>query len=292
MRFAVTTFQRVFDTRPNRDVVNLERLIWGLTHFLIKPKARPLMERELERLEQAWLAWQEDRYVPGKYWSRLSKAGQKAESEGGDSQMRAESELHHLRKEITSAVKKDLRLWSPTHYPPDSRRGSENVVHLSALVLDYDAGATIRQARELWAEYFHILHTTWSHRPENPKFRVILPLAQPVSARDWPAVYAWAEERTDFSIDPSNKGPGTTFALPAVPSAEAVRVAYSRPGPLFDAGLEGLVSKSAEPAERGVEPHEPNHFRLPIPGHEVVAGGDEVSEEPEDPWDQAEFPWS
>lgn len=292
MRFAVTTFQRVFDTRPNRDVVSLERLIRGLTHFLVKPKAQPVMEREIDRLEQAWEAWQSDRYVAGKYWSRLSKARQRAEAEGRDGTEGAVLELHHLRKEIAGAVKKDLRLWSPAHYPPDSRRGSENVLHLSSLVLDYDSGVAIGEAGELWAEYFHVIHTTWSHTREIPKFRLILPLAEPVLAQDWPAVYAWAEERTGFSIDPSNKGPGTTFALPAVPSADVVRVASSSPGPLLDARLEGLVSRIADPPEQGVVPHEPNHFRLPIPGHELVEGSSE-NREFDDPWQNgAEFPWS
>lgn len=277
MKLAVTTFQRVFDTEPNRDLVDLETLIYGLTHFLVRPKARALVAREANRLDVAVQAWNEGRYGPGKYWSRLSQAKKRADAEGRDGAAAVQREIEHQRREIHSLAKKDLRLWSPTHYPAGSRRGGDNVLHLSCLVLDFDDGTAIDDAVEPWDGYFHILHTTWSHRPEHPKFRLTLPLAAPVAAPDWPVVYAWALERTDGRADPSKKGAGTTFALPAVPDGDRPRTAFSRPGPLLDAALEGLVDKAAPRVDEPVEPHEPNHFRLPIPGHQVVGPGPETT---------------
>lgn len=290
MRFAVTTFQRVFDTNPNRDVLGLERLIYGLTHFLVKPKATAQVQKELERLERAEKAFRQGSYESGRYWGRLTKAKHGAEAMGTDPREATEKELAHLRKEILGGPKKDLRLWSPTHYPPDSRRGGENVLHISCLVLDYDSGISIEDAAERWHEYFHIVHTTWSHTDDTAKFRLTLPLAQPVRKNDWPAVYAWAEERADFKIDPSNKGAGTTFALPAVADPEAPRRAFSSPGPLLDIRLEGLIDEPAELPEPDVSPDEPNHFRIPIPGHTLVEGSH--GGDSDDIWHEPSFPWS
>lgn len=288
MRFAVTTFQRVFDTVPNRDVIGLERLVSGLTRFMVKPRTLEAVEREQARIEAAWRAFSKGEYAPGKYWSRLAKAQRRGEA-GGESEA-AEREYRHLLKEAHAGPKRDLRLWSPTLYAAGAKRGSERVIHLSCLVLDYDAGLAIREATERFEEYFHIVHTTWSHTPEHPKFRLVLPLAEPVHPADWRRVYEWAEERSGRAVDPTGKSLGTTFALPTVPAAERPRTAFSSPGPLLDARVEGLLEHRAEPPPDGVEPHEPNHFRIAIPGHALVEGS--FGEDDADPWDEPAFPWS
>lgn len=243
-RFAVATFERVFDVEPTRDVVSLERLVAGLRRFLVKPETR-------------------DHPNP----------------------------------------KQDLRLWSPAHYPAGARRGSENVVHLSCLVLDYDSGVPVEEASATWEEYFHLIHSTWSHRPGHPKFRLVLPLAEPVRPADWPRVYGWAQERTGDRVDPTGKSVGTTFALPAVADAAMPRLALSRPGPLLDARVEGLVDEPADPppgpSSEEAQPDAPNHFRIPIPGNETVEGSlgwpaaDDAAaaDDGDDPWESASFPW-
>lgn len=296
--FAVTTFERVFDVEPNRDVVSLERLSQALQRFLVKPETRTKVERAEARIRAAWEAFDAGEHRAGKAWTRLSKAARAAESAGEDPRAAARAERRQMLSEARSDPKRDLRLWSPAHYPPDSRRGSENVVHLSCVVLDYDGGTGIDEAAAAWQDAFHIVHTTWSHTPEVPKFRLILPLAEPVRPADWRTVYEWAEERAAGTVDPTGKSVGTTFALPAVPDAAVPRVAFARPGPLLDARLEGLINAAAEAPPEGVEPHGPNHFRIPIPGHRVVEGshtapGDalEASADGDDPWDDAAFPW-
>ena len=298
VKFAVTTFQRVFDTEPNRDLIDLEQLIAGLTRFLVYPKAQAAVDRELRRLEEAEAAWRQGRYLGGKYWTRLSRAKKRAEADGGDGAAAVTKELLHLRKDIRSFAKKDQRLWSPTHYPSGSRRGGENVLHVSCLVLDFDSGVEPEEAVLPWQDYFHILHTTWSHTPEHAKFRLVLPLAAPVQAEDWSTVYDWALGRADHLADSSKKGAGTTFALPALPDADRPRSAFSRPGPLLDVGLEGLIEHPAPPADGLVEPHEPNHFRIPVPGRLVVEGdpsrgavGAVDAAGDEDLWKDP-FPWS
>lgn len=289
---------------PNRDVVSLERLSDALQRFMVKPETRAKVARTEAQIAAAWRAFEAGEHRSGKPWTRLSKAARKAEADGDDPLEAARQEREQMVSEARSDPKRDLRLWSPAHYPPDSRRGGENVVHLSCVVLDYDSGLEVGEAVAAWQDYFHIVHTTWSHTPEKPKFRLILPLAEPVRPSDWRAVYEWAEERAAGTVDPTGKSVGTTFALPAVADEAQPRIAFSRPGPLLDARLEGLIHQPAEPPEEGVEPHAPNHFRLPIPGHRVVEGSHmsdlstPTTEGPgaagaddDDPWDDVSFPW-
>ncbi|MEM1205904.1 MAG: hypothetical protein AAGN66_21920 [Acidobacteriota bacterium] len=299
-RFAVATFQRVFDVEPKRDVVTLEQLASGLTRFLVKPKTAATVEREVSRIEATWSRFEAGEYVGGRQGSRLLQAARRAEAEGRDPSAAARAERDHLLSEARSAPKRDLRLWSPAWYPEGSRRGSEHVLHLSCLVLDYDSGVSVREAGETWRDYFHVVHTTWSHTPEHPKLRLVLPLAQPVLPADWDAVYGWAQERTGHAVDPTGRSVGTTFALPAVADPAAPRIAHVAPGPLFAPRLEGLVQQVAEPPPV-VECGEPNHFRFSIPGHRVVEGSygepaasaqSPAGDTDDDPWDDPEFPWS
>lgn len=107
----------------------------------------------------------------------------------------------HVSKDGT---KKALPAWSPTIYRPNTTRGKANVEALSCLVLDYDGGTTIESALAAWGWRRGILHTSWSHTEEHHKFRVILPLAKPVAAEDWPGVFAWADRYTRRLLNPED----------------------------------------------------------------------------------------
>lgn len=294
--FAIATFERVFDTKPLRDVLTLEELSRGLRRFLVKPKTRQTLERNERRIEAAWQSFKEGE-ARGSIASALKRAAAEAEAKGKDPAQAAEEHYHHLLTEARSAPKRDLRLWSPALYPADAKRGGDNVIHLSCLVLDYDGGTTPQAASFTWQDYFHLVHSTFSYTPEKLKFRLILPLAEPVAPADWHRVYEWAQERTNDAVDPTGKSIGTTFALPAVPEIGAPRLAYTRPGPLLDTRIEGLITKAAPPPPR-LKAEEPNHFRIAIPGNEIVEGswpvdagapaaGDDIDD---DDW-QGAFPW-
>lgn len=107
-----------------------------------------------------------------------------------------------------------LDLWSPTQYAPDTKRGSDNVVSLSCLVLDYDDGCTIDDAWDRWDSYAMIVHTTWGHTAEHHRFRVVLPLAQPIAREHWAAVWAWGAEQSGQQVDPSCKDPARMYYVP------------------------------------------------------------------------------
>ena len=244
--FAACAFDRVFDVEPKQEFLTLPQLTTLLRRFEVKPKVRDQAERDVRRVDKAWEAWAQGVEAAGPVWPKLKKAAKKATDAGDDPHDAAQQRYQYLRAEAVRSAKKDFRLWAPALYKPNSRRGSENVVYLSCLVLDYDDGTPIEDASETWEAWFHIVHSTWSHSAAHHKFRVVVPLAQPVPAKHWRQVWHWAEDLVGAVIDPACKGEGHAFALPVVPDVAHPREAFSRPGPLLDPVLEGVVPTSAE----------------------------------------------
>ncbi len=70
-------------------------------------------------------------------------------------------------------------------------RRQDNVEAMHLLVLDYDEGLPINQAKELFSEYEHIGYTSYNHQfsknGKQPvdKYRVIFPLVTPCQKNDW-----------------------------------------------------------------------------------------------------------
>lgn len=243
--FTVTTFRRVFDATPATEVVNLEQLTAGLLRFSLRPELQAKVERVYTKILAAHEMWRTGS-GSGRRYSALVRAAKQAEQEGKDVAQAVANEVEHLKKLARSEAKNDLRIWSPTCYRSGARRGSDGVDHLSCLVLDYDDGyTTIEDASATWERWYHIVHTTWSHKPEHHKFRVIVPLAEPVAAEHWSRVWQWAEARTGMAIDPACKSVSHTYALPAVPNPQWPRVGYVRPGCLLDPRMDGLVESTA-----------------------------------------------
>jgi hypothetical protein len=118
--------------------------------------------------------------------------------------------------------KSDVPCWSPTIYKPGTTRGKQNVEWLTALVLDYDDGTTMEAATEAWSMWHHIGHTSWSHTPEHHRFRIILPLREPVPADLWDLAWeggieVWRESTpgTEGGPDTKCKDASRIYYLPA-----------------------------------------------------------------------------
>jgi hypothetical protein len=68
-------------------------------------------------------------------------------------------------------------------------RHDANVIAMTALVLDIDKDANLDRTRAVLAGMECAIYTTKRSTPTAPRLRVILPLAAPVPARDWPGMY-------------------------------------------------------------------------------------------------------
>lgn len=108
--------------------------------------------------------------------------------------------------------RKDSRaLWSPVVYAPNSTRGNRNVQAVTCLVVDMD-GEAFDYARLDGLEW--LAYTTWSHRPHDQHWHLVLPLKHAVPVEYWDRVWLSLHERLNVVGDPATKDPARIFYLP------------------------------------------------------------------------------
>ena len=111
-----------------------------------------------------------------------------------------EAQLETFIKGMTALVsnsaknKNDLPLWSPCIFKEGGKRCKGDAEWITCLVYDIDDGATPFSTWQLFTEWNVIAHTSFSHKPQHHKYRVILPLGQPIPACDWDRAHLGAIE--------------------------------------------------------------------------------------------------
>ncbi|MBA2735062.1 MAG: hypothetical protein H0U54_19635, partial [Acidobacteria bacterium] len=124
---------------------------------------------------------------------------------------------------------KDGSLFSPAIFQP-AHRLQKNVTELSLLVLDYDHQASLEDDLAKWRVLgcCFAAYTTHSHRQvtkSNPeaeeRFRVVVPLAVPIPAEKFPALWQWAAHLSDGKIDSQAQDASRMYYTPAIASADA-----------------------------------------------------------------------
>jgi hypothetical protein len=80
--------------------------------------------------------------------------------------------------------KQELPAWSPTIFQNGQRMGQyANII--SMVVFDMDDGLAPFDSWRLFHEWTVLAHTSFSHKPQHHKYRIILPLETPLPAEDW-----------------------------------------------------------------------------------------------------------
>jgi hypothetical protein len=154
------------------------------------------------------------------------------------------------------ADKRRGRCWSPTLYGEGATsRSNGGVVSVSALVFDLDR---LPPDPERVADVCWIAHTTWSHRPEEPKWRLVIPLSTPIAATDWPSAWQRARAALCPEADPACKDVSRQYYLPAHP-AGVTPSAEQHAGPLLDPDSlpELATSEFERQGRRSAEPNPP-----------------------------------
>ena len=134
-------------------------------------------------------------------------------------------------------VDRDGELWSPTEYLPGTLRAKENVAHLDCFVLDMDSGEAWEPYLERWQDLEFILHTTYRHTADAPRWRAVFPLVhrQP-GGEAWGAVWerlAWG--LASHTSDAHCKDAGRMYYLPAHPPGSVDHFALRHEGAWLDA---------------------------------------------------------
>lgn len=160
---------------------------------------------------------------------------------------------------------KDGRAWIPCSVIDTSgRRIQENIDLAYLLVLDIDTGMSLDDVKSRITGFEAVIHSSYSHTPEKPKWRVVLPLAAPIPAAQIGTVFDHFQEKFDGLLDSScGHDPARLYYLPSCPKdAEALFVHEHLEGELLDGAA--LASKpvtysvqstvAAEAPKRGVSP--------------------------------------
>lgn len=113
------------------------------------------------------------------------------------------------------------RTISPARFST-TRKNSE-VVEFSLVIGDIDGFHEVEEIQERFASLGirALIHTTFSHTPDNPKRRVIVPLEKPAPPKYhltlWKILNGWCGE----TLDRACKDPARMFLLPVVPNLDA-----------------------------------------------------------------------
>jgi hypothetical protein len=127
------------------------------------------------------------------------------------------------------------------------RRIQENLIEMSMLILDFDGAMPLADVQSVFGEYEHASYTSLNHQvkhtdknePAADKFRVVLPLLQPLPVIQFRelkfAIRNWLERDGKQLADPKSFSIGQVFLLPAVREEhKANAIAWKNTGKLLD----------------------------------------------------------
>src|SRR5262249_39338422 len=83
--------------------------------------------------------------------------------------------------------------WSPALYEDDSRAEGKRALSLGALNVEYDHDCDLDMAVKTWGDFYGFAYSTFSHRPDAPRLRVVLPLTRRISPEEHGRLWRWAE---------------------------------------------------------------------------------------------------
>ena len=139
-------------------------------------------------------------------------------------------------------IEKDGLLFSPAKFEPAYRK-KENVIEVSILVLDIDHNAELEMLKTqisvldsafaVYSTHSHLRLTTTNPNAE-PRFRVCLPLACPIPAKDFPALWQYAKQKTGLPMDESAKDASRMFYTPAIAEKDAPYIFHIKDGVFLD----------------------------------------------------------
>lgn len=121
-------------------------------------------------------------------------------------------------------------------YLRNGRRKPENVGHRQLITLDIDFGkADFWEDIVMQFENAAVIHTTHSHTPENPKYRLIMPLSRTVSPDEYEAIARRIAGQLDIEVfDNTSFQPYRLMYWPATPK-DATFISEFQDGPWLNA---------------------------------------------------------
>jgi hypothetical protein len=139
-------------------------------------------------------------------------------------------------------AEKDGLLFSPAFFEPAYLK-KQNVRELSMLVLDIDHNAELQTLKTRLAALnsTYVIYSTHSHLRRTdknpnaePRFRVCLPLASAIPAKDFPALWQSIKQITGLPLDENAKDESRMFYVPSIAAPDAPYVFEVSDGAFLD----------------------------------------------------------
>lgn len=117
----------------------------------------------------------------------------------------------HLRTLMSQGIQsdsKDVPLLGPYLLAPGNKRANDNIKKISLLVFDIDdpKGLSLNEIVDMVKQFDGFIHTTWSHTPDKPRYRLILFLSRSLSPQEFNQVrkgFLFLHSNIAAIIDPS-----------------------------------------------------------------------------------------
>lgn len=148
-------------------------------------------------------------------WKEMQEIFSKVDRKGGMTLQEYQDAPDKKRKED-----KDGTAWIPcSMINPAGKRNQENIDKAYFIVLDIDSGMALDDVKKGIEGYEAVIHSSYSHTPEHPKWRVIIPLGEPVSANVIGKLFDHFQDRYNGLLDPScGHDSARLYYIPACPS--------------------------------------------------------------------------
>jgi len=164
---------------------------------------------------------------------------------------------------------KDGAAFSGASYPPDTPRGNEGVSFVSVAILDFDDGTTLEEIEAGAARLNSgdggaaFIYSTHSHNPNEGalKYRLVLPLLEPVAACDWPR--AWKRLALHFGGAPDEKAKDAA-RIHFLPSCPKEREIFAVALELDGAPLDVATLPQLPPDGSGTDDTPPEAREMPV----------------------------
>jgi putative DNA primase/helicase len=84
-------------------------------------------------------------------------------------------------------------------------------------VIDVDNGHSVDSLIQLIHGYTYLIHSSFSHTKDMPKYRVVLPLSQTIDAAEWPLAWSRINSWLGGINDPATKDASRLYYMPVCP---------------------------------------------------------------------------
>lgn len=125
----------------------------------------------------------------------------------------------------TDQPKTALSGWIPATF--NGQRKDENVIKLSVLVFDLDHDVDPGRIERALAGRSYAISPTYSHTENEPRYRVAVELARPVTPEEFSVL--WEQYGPAIGADPACKNPSRFYYEPAAPVASAGVIIPGKP---------------------------------------------------------------